>query len=236
MRILLLTFIACLVAWMTEAQRFEVIESNRLHKGTFGEKITAGIQIRNLTNGPIQIEIRRIDKVIGTSQINYFCWGDECFDARTNELPLSKRINPGETSDLFKSVLEAGLVEGMSTVTYLIYDRDNPGQSVEYELTYQVEEDYSKYVIFNSSDIRINEVYPNPAKTYAIFDYNLLNKEVEAKIVIHNVLGSVVGEYELSYFETTLKVDTKELNPGVYFYTLYLDNDGLLTKKLVVRK
>ncbi len=236
MKIFLSTFIACLVALAAEAQSFEVIESNRTYKGHIGQRITAPVKIRNLSNRPIQIEVRRIAQVIGTSQVHYFCWNDECYDASTNELPISKRINPRETSSELVSVLEAGLVEGISSVSFLIYDRDNPNQAAEYEVNYIVEEDPGKNVIFNSSDIRINEVYPNPVREFAIFDYNLINEEIEAKIVLHNVLGSVVGDYELSYFETKLKVNTEDLNPGVYFYTLYLDNDGILTKKLIVRK
>ena len=236
MKIFLSTFIICLFAYGLRCQSFEVVDNNRTHIGTIGQTINAPIRIKNLTDQPIQIIIKRLDKVIGTSQKNYFCWGEECYDENVNELPLSKRIAPGETSMKFESILETGLVAGISSDKYLVYNRDNPSESVEYEVNYTVNEDRGKNAIFSTEDMRINEVYPNPVTAFAIIDYNINNKEVEAKIMLHNVLGSVVGEYDLSFLETKLKIDTKNLNPGVYFYTLYLDNDGIITKKLIIRK
>ena len=59
---------------------------------------------------------------------------------------------------------------------------------------------------------------------------------LKAKVVIHNILGSPVGHYDLPVFETKVKIQAEELTAGVYFYTVYLNNVGVLTRKLVVRK
>ena len=218
------------------AQNFEVIGQSGTLKGGIGDVIKAPIKIKNNTNRPIQIVVKRLEQVIGTSQLSYFCWGSECYDTEVNQLPLSKKLEQGETSSKFKTVLETGLVAGFSTVKYLIYDRDNPSDAVEYEVTYTVEDMNSKKAIFSSEEVHINDVYPNPVVDFAIIDYNLLQEDVKAKIVIHNVLGSIIGEYELAYLETKLKINTEDFNPGVYFYTLYIDNDGIMTRKLVIRK
>ncbi|MEM1405874.1 MAG: T9SS type A sorting domain-containing protein [Bacteroidota bacterium] len=236
MKYLVLTFTLCLFCSLSFGQNFEVVSNNSSFTGSIGDQIKAPVTIKNLSDKPIQIVFKRIDKLIGSSQRNYFCWDEECYETTTDEIPLSKRINPGEISNKFESILEAGLVAGISTVKYLIYDRDNPSETIEYEISYIVEEEANPNAIFSTSEIRINEVYPNPVREFAIVDYNLHTEEIEAKIVLHNVLGSVVGEYELSYFETKVKINTEEFNPGVYFYTLHLDNDGVLTKKLIIRK
>ncbi len=180
--------------------------------------------------------VRRIEKVIGTSQTNFFCWDGECYDANIDELPLSKYISPGETSDKFESILETGLVSGISSVKYLIYNRDNPTDAIEYKMNYTVEERTQSNILFNSPELIINEVYPNPVKEYAIIDYNVYDQELKAKIVLHNVLGSVVGGYDLPYLKTKLKINTEDFNPGVYFYTLYIDNDAAFTRKLIIRQ
>ncbi|MEJ2005968.1 MAG: T9SS type A sorting domain-containing protein [Cyclobacteriaceae bacterium] len=82
----------------------------------------------------------------------------------------------------------------------------------------------------------MNDVYPNPVTDFAFVDYNLLDRDAEAKIVIHNVLGSAIAEYDLPYLETRVKISADELNAGVYFYTLYVDNEGVMSRKLIVRK
>jgi hypothetical protein len=127
-------------------------------------------------------------------------------------------------------------VEGFSTVTYLIYDRSNPVSSVQYEITYSVESEQEERIIYNSRAIRVNDVYPNPVTEFAFIDYNVLDDNIDAKVVIHNVLGSIVAEYELPYLETRVKINAEEFNAGVYFYTLYVDNEGVMSRKLIVRK
>lgn len=218
------------------AQNFVIVEQSGTYKGSIGEQIFAPVRIKNLSDKPIQIAVKRIGQVIGTSQQSFICRGEECYEPEVNQLTLAGRIAPGEVSSDFRSVLESGLAAGFSTVKYLIYDRDNPADAIEYEVAYTVEDGVEKKIIFDSNDVRINDVYPNPVSEFAIVDYNLLDETVKAKIVIHNVLGSIIGEYELAYLETRLKIKTDTFNPGVYFYTLYIDNDGVMTRKLVVRK
>ncbi|TRX52015.1 T9SS type A sorting domain-containing protein [Fulvivirga sp. M361] len=237
MKIVFSTFIFWLLATGIYGQSFELVDyNNSTYKGAIGKQIKAPIRIKNLTDKPIQIMVRRIEKVIGTSQTNFFCWDGECYDANIDELPLSKYISPGETSDKFESILETGLVSGISSVKYLIYNRDNPTDAIEYKMNYTVEERTQSNILFNSPELIINEVYPNPVKEYAIIDYNVYDQELKAKIVLHNVLGSVVGGYDLPYLKTKLKINTEDFNPGVYFYTLYIDNDAAFTRKLIIRQ
>jgi hypothetical protein len=82
----------------------------------------------------------------------------------------------------------------------------------------------------------LHDVYPNPVVDHAVVDYRILNDQVKAKIVIHNLLGNVVGEYALPSMENYVRFRTEGLSAGIYFYTLYIDNEGVMTRKLIVRK
>jgi hypothetical protein len=81
----------------------------------------------------------------------------------------------------------------------------------------------------------LHDVYPNPVSDYAYVDYKILSDRTKARIVIHNILGNSVGEYDLPLAESRIKIRTEELNAGIYFYTLYIDNEGVMTRKLVVK-
>jgi len=70
----------------------------------------------------------------------------------------------------------------------------------------------------------------------AFIDYRIHNETLKAKVVIHNILGSPVGNYELPAMENRVKIQADEYTSGVYFYTVYLDNVGVVTRKMVVRK
>ncbi len=219
------------------AQDFEIItDQEAVMVGRVNEDVRVSIKIKNISDRPIYIFVDRVEKVVGSTQTTNFCWGDECFDAAVERLPLSKKIDPGKTSDAFVSVLHTGLVEGYSTVKYNIYSRSNKQEILTHEVTYSVEGDQSSQALYISDQLIFNEIYPNPVREYAIINYKVNDPETKAKILLHNVLGSVVGTYGLPVLEQVLKIDTKEFNPGVYFYTLFIDGDGILTKKLIIRE
>ena len=58
----------------------------------------------------------------------------------------------------------------------------------------------------------------------------------EAKIIIHNILGSPIDEYSLPSAENRVKIRAESMGAGIYLYTLYLDNEGVITRKLIVKK
>ncbi len=236
MKFLLSTALILLLAIQAQAQSFEIVESKNIFKGIVGEQIEAEIPIKNLTNQPLELVIKRIDEVIGTSQSTYICWDGRCLPSKSDVLSGTNKIAAGELTTKFSSILETGLVPGISTVKYLIYDRNNPSEALEYEVEYTIEERSESKSLYDSQDIQLTEIFPNPVSEFAILNYELKNPETKAKVVLHNVLGSIVSEYELLPFENKLKIETDNFNPGVYFYSLYLDGDGVATHKLIIRK
>ena len=226
-----------LVAVSTAAwgQSFEVSNDNSF-SGQIGKEIPGELAIRNLTETPILIGIKRVESTIGTGQQTWFCINDNCYEPETEEAPVSIEIAPGETFRGFRSVLSAGLGQGYSTVKYIVYDKRNPSNEFPLEVNYSVTDHSEVSALFSSRQLILNDVYPNPVSDFAIVDYAILDPESEAKIVIHSVLGSIIGEYKLQPLETNLKINAGTFNPGVYFYTLYIENDGVMTRKLIVRK
>ena len=146
------------------------------------------------------------------------------------------KIMPGQTSESIVAVLESGLVASISSVTYRLTNVKHPNDFIDFEIQYDVTERPSEGLLYSSTNVDLTDVYPNPVTEFAIFDYQIKDDSKEAKIIIHNVLGSIAGEYKLNPFEQQLKVSVEDFNPGVYFYSLYIDNEGVATKKLVVRK
>ncbi|MDN5200476.1 T9SS type A sorting domain-containing protein [Fulvivirgaceae bacterium BMA10] len=224
---------AILLSSFLQAQSLEIIDSSEEVVGVIGTELRADIKIRNISDKAIFLKVRRVESHISTGEKNYLCLNGDCFDASVDLIPRTIKLDPNETIEGFASVLEAGIAESESRVKYIFYDRNNPNDAIEYEQMFKVLEEKPKSLLLNNKNIQISNVYPNPIHQVAFINYQLLNREANAKIVIHNVLGSIVGEYALSPFESRIKIETAEFNPGVYFYTLYLDNDNILTKKFI---
>lgn len=234
--IVLLIFLFFFALDFNLAQSIEIVEAQKEVIGTIGSKINNNFKIRNRSDKPILLTVKRAEKQISSGQSHYFCWGDDCFDTKVDLLPRSIMLEPGQTTSKFNSVLLAGITEAQSTVTYVFYDKNNPLDAVEFEVLYKVLEKKPKSLMLNNKNIQISNVYPNPVSNSAAIDYSILNDEKDVKIVLHNVLGGKVGEYELSSFDQSLVINTEDLNPGVYFYSVYIDNDNAITKKFIIKR
>ena len=149
---------------------------------------------------------------------------------------FSKRVEPGETLSNLNYTLETGLVTGQITFRFEFFLRGNPLERIEHNVNVTIDERQARALVFQSREITIHDVYPNPVADQAFIDYKIHNENIKAKVVIHNILGKSMGEYELPYLETKVKILTEDLAPGIYFYSIYLDNEGVLTRKLIVRK
>jgi hypothetical protein len=228
---LILMFFAAVSA---SAQTFEVVGLQDSYRGVIGETIKVPVHLKNTSDKTISLIIRRLSNQLGTTQKNYFCIDNNCLDQRTEDFIL--KIEPGQTISSLHVALEAGLAQGISSARYIAYNRSNPSESLEFDMNFVVEEKPFKEAIYSSNIIILHDVYPNPVKDNAVIDYTLLNEHVKAKISLHNILGNVMEEYPLPYSENKVKIHAESMNAGIYFYTLYIDGEGLITRKIIIRK
>ncbi|MBI3220573.1 MAG: T9SS type A sorting domain-containing protein [Bacteroidetes bacterium] len=232
-QLLLLSFFV-FSSGMICAQQGETIESHDNLQTTFNQTVRIPLRVKNTTDKPQFYVIRKSKGDLGDTQKGYFCLNNHCLDASIEE--FSKRIEPGETLFELYYTLESGIQSGQTSLKFEYFPKGNAQAAQEKNVTVVVEERPTRTYVFQSKEITMYDIYPNPIQFQAFIDYKLHNESVKAKIMIHNILGKNMGEYELTVAETRLKIEADDLLPGVYFYTLYLDNNGILTRKLIVRK
>lgn len=230
---ILALLLASSFAW---SQSLKVVDSNLNIDAKVGSSSSTVIKFQNTSNHILLIEIEKINENIRSSQTSTFCINNDCSESNIVSGHTIIKLYPGQIFDGFSTTLETGLVPGNSSVKYLIYNLSDVTESVEVEVNYSIKEKAKAGILFSSDVIELSDVYPNPAREKAVFNYNYINPDKEAKVIIHSVLGSVVSEFALSPYESRLSIPILNYNPGVYFYTLYIDNEGVATKKMVVRK
>jgi len=234
MRKVFLLVVLAFCSWGALGQSFELIDRQENYQIGLSENLRIPIRIKNNSDKPQLYIVRKVSSDFGSTQKGYFCLDKNCLDPGIEE--FSKRIEPGETLNLLSFTLESGLVTGQNSVRFEIFARNMPHEILEHNVNIAIEEKTSKLLVYKSREITVHDVYPNPAIDQAFLEYQIHNESLKAKVVLHNILGSAVGNYELPHSDLKVKIQTDELPPGVYFYTLYLDNDGVLTRKLIVRK
>jgi len=227
-------FFVLLCGWQSWAQRFEVLADGEAYQTSLNQLVRIPIRIKNRSDKPQFFVVRKVKGELTDTQKGYFCISNNCLDASIVE--FSKRIGPGETlQDLFYN-LESGMQPMATILKFESFPKGSPHESVEYSINLSVEEKARKSFIYQSREITIQDVYPNPVQENAYIDYNLHTESVKAKITVHNILGKLMGEYDLPISEDRVKIQAEDLTPGVYFYTVYLNNNGILTRKLIVRR
>ncbi|HEY3404647.1 MAG TPA: T9SS type A sorting domain-containing protein [Ohtaekwangia sp.] len=235
MKLTLLLAMMMFLAVVSYSQGFEIVTPQESYKGLIGETIKAPIKFKNTSDKPIVLIIRKLDAQIGTSQRNFFCLDNNCLDQKIEDYML--KIEPGQTLSSFQIALESGLSAGESAIRYVVFNKSLPNQPIEFGVNFTVEERPEKQSIYNSRHIIIQDVYPNPVTGNSFtLQYKILDDRANARVIIHNLLGNIVDEFNLETGETLMRVRTDDLSAGIYFYTLYLDNESVMTRKLLVRK
>ncbi len=229
--VILVLFVASVTAF---SQSVEWMDRQENIQAAVGQNIRIPIKIKNTTEKALFYVIKKSQADLGSNQKGYFCLGDHCFDTSIDQ--FTKRLEPGEVLDNLYFQVETGIVATVNSLRFEVFPRGNPQIGIEHAVSLAIDEKLAKSLVFQSKEITIHDVYPNPVTDQAFIDYRLHSDLVKAKVVIHNILGSSVGQYELLPIESKVKIQAEDLTPGVYFYTVYLDNVGVLTRKLVVRK
>jgi hypothetical protein len=231
MKLLPILVVAILGSSLSFGQGLELIDRQDNYQTSVGQILSIPLKLKNTTDKAQFYVFRRIQDDFARDQKAYFCVDKNCLEPDIDE--ISKRIEPGETLQNLNFTLETGLLGGQHFIRFEIFPKGNPNQAIEQTVVIAID---ARAHIFSSKDITVHDVYPNPAADQAFIDYSAHSDAIRVKILIHNILGKQLSEYELLASETRIKIQTEDLPSGVYFYTLYINNQGVLTRKLVIRK
>jgi hypothetical protein len=216
------------------AQNFDLLDKQENIQASIGETLRIPLKIRNNTEKAQFYVVRKLHSDLGATQKGYFCLDKNCLEPGINE--FSKRVEAGETLMLLNYVVEGGMVNSQNSVRFQIFPKGSPQEIEDFSVAIYIREKVEKPVVFQSKEITIQDVYPNPVQDQAFIEYQIHNENVKAKLVMHNILGKQLNEMDLPTSETRVKLQTEDFTSGIYFYTLYLDNSGVLTRKLIIRK
>lgn len=217
---------------LSKAQNFELIDREEAYQTGFSQLVRIPIKIKNVSDHSQFFIIKKTRGDLGESQKGYFCLDNKCLEPSISE--FSKKVEPGETINLNFTV-ESGMQQTLNNFKFEVFPKGLPSEMQEYSVALTVDERLQRS-IYQTKEISVNDIYPNPALDQAVIEYKIYNDLLKAKIVVHNILGRSMNEYELAASDTRVKIFVDDFAPGVYFYTLYVNNSGVLTRKILVRK
>ncbi len=201
--------------------------------------LTAMFTIKNTTEVPLAVFLRKKINYISDSTTDFFCFYIKCWPD-TDTTNLADTIPPGGEDHNFASHVvhkrrfdypQPELPAGISSITYTVFDNTTFSEPVEASVT----------VIYHLSPLKIadpvyklTEVYPNPAKEYLqVKTNNLFNGNVKA--VIFNSMGSEVKSEDVIVNNDLATIQTHDLSPGFYTGFLTLGNKQVASFRFIVQ-
>jgi hypothetical protein len=191
------------------------------------------IWITNNSSDVIGIKAKKTELSIISGSDNYFCSWTSCYQPDTYVTPDSLPLPGGETNKAFTADYESNGNVGKSTVMYTFYNSQKANDSIAVIVNYIAGSAVG--IESNEPVITLSNAYPNPVKDAFYLDYNF-SKVNTARVELINVIGSIVKVQELHDMNGKARIDISDLNNGVYFYSLIIDGNKYISKKLIVQK
>ena len=148
------------------AQTFEWSEKQDNFLAGMGQTIRIPIRIKNTSDRPQFFIIRKALTDLGSQQKGYFCADDDCYDASIDQ--VTRRLEVGESTNNLFFAVETGFITMQNSLKFEVFPKSSPAQSVEHTIGLSIEEKASKTFIFQSKEITVHDVYPNPVVDQAL--------------------------------------------------------------------
>ena len=198
-------------------------------------EIQFDIHIINTTDADINVIAQMESDPSNTTQ-DYLCWGN-CYlpgvvEASNTVAAGGEGIFNGHVmfADANWNTLPVGTT---AKITYTFFDERNPEETYSFIVNFKYEPE--SIADFNSIDVFSN-AYPNPASNVVSFDYNMPFNVNSASVAIYNMMGQEVVRQELNLGGSRADINVSDLNEGVYFYSLIVNNQTVKTNKFVVSR
>ncbi|MBA4299044.1 MAG: hypothetical protein C0433_02895 [Cyclobacterium sp.] len=229
-----LTCLLVLVPVLAGAQQVRVLSEVLDFSGDIGSSQRKTVIIQNESNQIKNYLLKNVRGSVGSSQRVKVCLSDQCFDPKKDLTKISLKLQPGEIfTDLYLE-FEMGITETRGSFDLFFVNSENIRENFVVEARYEVAN--GSTTDFTHKDIKLSEIFPNPSNRIAQLNYELVNPKAKAKITINSFIGNPIAEFELDPERNSLVINVTDYQPGVYFYTLFVDNKNVVTKKLQVKK
>ena len=188
----------------------------------------SSLSIKNISSDTVNVLCQKviIDTTVGTE--NYFCWGSICYGVTTYISTSANNLSPGERDDIdFGGYYDAYCDPASAVIEYCFYPDSDPTDRACITITYN-----GSATLINDYTLASNvgDFYPNPANDIVYFTFN----GDLATLKLIDILGNNVKEILLNQ-EGIQKLDLSDMNKGIYFGNLIVDDEVVSIKKLIVK-
>lgn len=193
-------------------------------------RLEADLYVENRNINDLAVLVDRDISQMHPAHRAYYCWA-QCYDTTVGLSPESL-VLPGLTVDStsFHSYMYTFNTAGTSIVTYTFFDQNNPSDTSVAVIHYDVLNTGISGV--ERSLYSLSAPSPNPSNNMTSFTYAAPVNN--AKLIVRDMIGNIVAEYQLNTTKGMIFVPTSELNSGIYLCSIVSNGSSISSSKLVV--
>ena len=206
---------------------------------TFDHK--AFVTITNNTTDTMVLTLSRTEEQIIAGSYDFYCYGQTCL------APVKAGVSPFLTSQTDTVRVDpAGLVVGDSPFTvyidsafngiaiyrYELSDKRNRTNNAAFFIRWDIRNVTSLEERKTNSDFSI---YPNPATTAAIINFETPLNFNRQEVQVFNILGEQVFTSSMNKGTSTYELNVDGFPKGIYFVNVIADGARVSSKKMIVK-
>jgi hypothetical protein len=213
-----------------------VITGDTIFPGDADTQIYHHLAVKNTSANPITVKCQKTNLTLPTGAESYYCFAGNCYPATTTTSNSSAIIAAGQEIsfnnfpadvDAHSGYYDAFGASGIAEVQYCFYDVNDISDETCVTITYETNiteiDDYKPLT-------KLGDFYPNPANDIVYFSFN--GNLATLKLI--DILGNNVKEILLDQ-KTVKKLDISDMNKGIYFGNLIVNDQVVSIKKLIVK-
>ncbi len=227
-------FVVYSTATFSQNQFFEFSNLQTNVWGDANYQMLGRADIKNITNDTLYVKLKRYNVDVVQGSQSAFCW-DLCYTPFTGESVNALMMEPNVVKNNFYADFFPDGNAGLSKIKYCFFDQSNMADSACIMVYFYASPTGVETMIYTDVN-SVSQAFPNPASATAKLNYTLRNNAGKARLEFYNMLGAKVKTLELQEKMASMEIQLSNLESGVYFYSLVVDEKTVDTKKLVVAK
>lgn len=208
------------------------------HQENITNEISHNLDIKNISANAITVKCKKTILFSGPNSAaeSYYCFAGACYAANFTGASNSAVIAAGQQisfdnsppdADSFSGYYNPYGTQSIGEVQYCFYNQNNPSDSTCVIIN------YACFAVAGINDFtkvtKMSDFYPNPTNSVTNFTF----KGSKAQLKIIDILGNEVKALQLE--QSGIKsIDLTNMNNGIYFGKLVLDNQVTTIKKLII--
>ena len=210
-----------------------IVTGETMFVGDPNMQIEHHLDVKNISGDSITIKCQKTNLNLPLGAESYYCFAGNCYSSTTT-ISSPALLDSAQQFSYSNSDLEAHTgyydafgVSGIAKVKYCFYDIYNPTDETCVTITYET---IITAIADHQSNVKLGDFYPNPATGVVNFTFN--GNSATLKLI--DILGNKVKEILLNQ-QGIQELDLSDMNKGIYFGNLIVNDEVVSIKKLIVK-